>query len=411
MKIVHTSDWHLGARLREEDRADEHRAFLDWLAALMAEERPDALVVAGDVFDVKAPSPQAQNLYYGFLARIVRDRLCRTVVVIAGNHDNPKFLAAPSELLENLGIAVVSSASGDPREGVVPVADESGRPGLVVAALPFLFDAELSNFGRGAVPEDAPRDDRIRAGWDLRVRAAVAAAKTSFPGVPVVAVAHCTLPGARFSDADSERCRRVGGLDSCDPAPFAGADYVALGHLHVPQAVRGAEAAMFYSGSPLRMSFDEAGCAKSVHVVEFGPAGAPPAVRTAEVPGAVPLLTLRGAPEDVKKRLAALVAADPAKRRFVRLQLENFSGRADFHWAETRAIAKESATLVLEEHDLRPFPGAASGLRVFAGRDLRGVSPREVAERKLRTSGMHHAEERIAALLEKFDEAAKEALS
>ena len=411
MKIIHTSDWHLGARLQEEDRADEHRSFLDWLAGRMAEEKPDALVVSGDVFDVKAPSPQAQGLYYGFLARVVGERLCRKVVVTAGNHDNARLLAAPAELLDGLGVAVVAIASDDPRADVVAVEDADGRPGLAVAAIPFLFDAELSNFGRDAVPEDAPRDERIRAGWDCRVRAAVAAAKAAVPGVPVVATGHCTLPGARLSDADSERCRRVGGIDACDPAPFAGADYVALGHLHVPQAVKGIETKAFYSGSPLRMSFDEAGCAKVVNVVEFGAPGTAPSVSTREVPETVPLVTLRGAPADVKSRLAALVAADPKKRRFVRLQLEDFAGDAQKHWAETRAIAADSATLVLEEHDIRPVSAETAGLRAFAGREIRQLAPRDVAAQKLRGSNRRFDDAQIAALMEKFDAAAQEVLS
>lgn len=406
MKIVHTSDWHLGARLREEDRSMEHAAFLDWLAGLMAGERPDALVVSGDIFDLKSPSPQAQSLYYGFLARVVAGRLCRRVIVVAGNHDNSRLLAAPSRLLVELGVSVVSVAADDVSGEVVVVPDASGSPGLAVAAIPFMFEAELSNFGLEAVSAGASREERTAAGWRCHVTAAIEAARAAAPGVPVVATGHAAVLGAAASDADSERCRCVGGVEACDPSPFAAADYVALGHLHRPQAVPGCEGRVFYSGSPLRMSFDEGGCAKVVNVVTFGAPGEPPRVEHRAVPETVPLVTLRGAPAEVMASLSRLVAGDRHARRFVRVQLDGFAGEAAPWWAQIRAVAADTATLVLEENDLRAVPGAAVGLRAFAGRGIRQLSAREVAEQKLRTSASRYGDEEIAAFLAMFDEVA-----
>jgi DNA repair exonuclease SbcCD nuclease subunit len=303
------------------------------------------------------------------------------------------------------------AATDDLRKDVIVVEDGDGRPGLAVAAIPFMFDAELSNFGRGKVPEDAPRDERVRAGWDKHVRDVIAAAKAAVPGVPVVATGHCVLLDARISDAESERCRRVGGIEAYDPAPYAGADYVALGHLHVPQAAKGFPTRIFYSGSPLRMSFDEGDCPKSINIVTFAAPGEEPTVKTREVPETVPLVTLRGAPEDVKQKLSELVASDRTKRRFVRLQLEGFEGDAQVHWTATRAIAKDTATLVLEECDIRPMSRETVGLRAFAGRDIHHIEPRAVAEQKLKSSNRHFGEEQIAGLMDKFDEAAEEAMA
>ena len=188
-------------------------------------------------------------------------------------------------------------------------------------------------------------------------------------------------------------------------APLAAADYAALGHLHRAQAVRGWESKMFYSGSPLRMSFDETDDAKTVNVVTFGAAGAPPEVRRLEVPVAVPLVNVAGSPEQVRARLGELVA-DAGTRRYVRILLDGFEGEARRHWEEFRQLAAGSKTLVLDELDLRPAASATSGLNAFAGRGLRKVSARDLAELKLETSDRHFDEAEVAAYLALFDEAA-----
>ncbi len=408
MKIIHTSDWHLGARLHEEDRSAEHQAFLDWLIGLLRTEHANALIVAGDVFDVKAPSPQAQRLYYEFLAKVVKEHLCSKVVVTAGNHDNAKMLAAPSRLLEELGVAVVSVAGGgeDAADEVVTVDGEDGKPGLVVAAVPFTFDAEFANFGQDVAGEEADRPARISAGWKRHYEEVIAAARKVAPDVPLVATGHCTLRDARESDADSERCRRIGGIDAYDPSPLAAADYVALGHLHIPQPVKGFDGKMFYSGSPLRMSFDEARHKKSVNIVTFNAPGAAPSVELREVPETVPILTVEGTPDKAKERLAELVAESKEVRRYVRVRLRDFEGEAKEHWAACQALVKDSATLILEENDIRPIVRETIGLRAFAGRGIRQLSPREVAEQKLRGSISHFSDDQVAEYMRMYDEVA-----
>ncbi len=409
MKIIHTSDWHLGARLHEEDRSGEQRAFLDWLLGLVEAERPDALVVAGDIFDVKAPSPAAQELYYGFLARAMKSGACGKIVVVAGNHDNAGFLAAPAGLLSKMDIDVVARAHDGEAvaDEIVEVKGADGATGLVIAAVPFMYEAELANFGAAEVPSDAQRDDRIAAGWRRHYAAAIAAARAKAPGVPLVVTGHCTMADADVSDSESERCRRIGGIDAYDVAPFVGADYVALGHLHKPQAVKGNETRMFYSGSPLRMSFDEAKGRKSVNVVVFSAAGAPPDVRRVEVPQTVPILTIEGTPDEVRKELGSLVLEKECLR-YVRLRLKGFEGEARPYWEEFRMLAKGTETRVLEENDMRPIAAAAAGLKAFEGRRIQDVRPRDMAERKLRTSSKRFSEEEVAGFLEMFDAVAAE---
>ena len=188
-------------------------------------------------------------------------------------------------------------------------------------------------------------------------------------------------------------------------APLAAADYVALGHLHRPQPVKGHEAKMFYSGSPLRMSFDEANGMKYVNVVTFAAGGAAPDVRRVEVPQTVPILTVEGTPDDVRARLCELVA-DKSRLRYVRLRLKDFEGAARPFWEEFRSLVKDTETRVLEENDMRPTEAALVGLRAFAGRRIQEVNPRDMAERKLRTSSSHFSDEQVAEYLKLFDEAA-----
>lgn len=410
MKVIHSSDWHLGARLKEEDRAAEHRAFLDWLLTVMTDERPDALLIVGDVFDVKSPSPVSQELYYGFLARVLKSGVCRKIVVIAGNHDNAGLLAAPARLLKELDIAVVARAQGGEAvaDEIVEVKDEDGKTGLVIAAVPFMYEAELANFGAEAVPPDAPRADRVAAGWRRHYAEVIAAAREKAPGVPIIVTGHCTVADADVSDNESERCRRIGGLDTYDVAPFASADYVALGHLHRPQPVKGHEARMFYSGSPLRMSFDEANGKKFVNVVTFGAAGAPPDVRQVEIPQPVPILNVEGTPDDVRKALRELVV-DKSTLRYVRLGLKGFEGDARPFWEEFRLLAKGSETRILDEDDMRAVIAPMAGLRTFGGMRLQKVPPHDMAERKLKTSGKHFSDGEVAEYLALFDEVAAEA--
>ena len=407
MKIIHTSDWHLGARLHEEDRFGEQQGFLEWLLQLMEDEKPDALVVAGDVFDVKAPSPAAQRLYYGFLAKVVKSGACGKVVVVAGNHDNAGLLAAPAKLLGELDIAVVARAQGGDAvsEEVVELKGTDGATCLVVAAVPFMYEAELANFGAEEVSPDASREARVAAGWCRHYADVIAAARAAAPNVPLVVTGHCTAANADLSDAESERCRRIGGIDAFDVTSLAAADYVALGHLHRPQPVKGYEEKMFYSGSPLRMSFDEANGTKYVNVVTFAAAGAPLDVRRVEVPQTVPILTVEGAPEEVRTRLCEL-AVDKGRLRYVRLRLKEFEGAARPFWEEFRSLVKDTETRVLEENDMRPTDAALAGLRAFEGRRIQDVNPRDMAERKLKTSSSHFSDEQVAEYLRLFDEAA-----
>ena len=153
MKVLHTSDWHIGRSLYGRKRYEEFEAFLTWLAETIQENSIDALLVAGDVFDTSAPSNRAQELYYRFLCRVAASS-CRHVVVVAGNHDSPSFLNAPKELLKVLDVHVVGNASADPEDEVLVLCDKQDTPELIVCAVPYLRDRDIRVAEAGESIED-----------------------------------------------------------------------------------------------------------------------------------------------------------------------------------------------------------------------------------------------------------------
>jgi exonuclease SbcD len=367
MKLLHTSDWHLGARLYEQDRTAEHAAFLDWLRDLLRAERPDALVVTGDIFDTYAPSNAAQGLYYDFLGAVFKDALCRSVVVIGGNHDSPSLLNSPEKVLSHLNTTVVGSAPQTLAAEAVFVPGENPGAGLLIAAVPYLRDGDL----RAALPGEsaADRTTRLREGFQTHYEQAAQAARvlgrerTGRADLPLVLTGHCFITGAALSDDKSERARAaVGGVDGYSAALLPSADYIALGHLHVPQSVSGRETCR-YAGSPLPMSFAESSQQKSVTLVDFA-APAAPVVRLIPVPVFQKLEQLSGSPESILARLAELTQAREAV--WTELRVTEGEGLLDAFWNDAAALVKDTPVKILARVNARPS-------RLRAGRAAEGT--------------------------------------
>lgn len=262
-RVVHSADWHLGKTLGSLCREPEHARFLEFLLASIIAYDADLLIVAGDVFDSANPPQSAQRQYYSFLSNLYRETSCH-VLIIGGNHDSPAQLEAPRQLLETLRVHVVGAALG-PEEAIISYPD-TDNPQLAVATVPFLRDRDLRS---GAAGQDvAAIREAITSGIaDHYARVAEAMAPLATAGAATLATGHLTVVGSTVSE--SERDIHIGGLGAIDAALFPPLfDYVALGHLHRPQAC-GDRAEVRYSGSPIPLSFSETNDNKEIRILDF----------------------------------------------------------------------------------------------------------------------------------------------
>ena len=307
MKLIHTSDWHLGRTLSGRKRYDEFSRFLDWLTNAIEEQKVAALLISGDIFDTSTPSNRAQELYYRFLFNVSRS-CCRHVVIIAGNHDSPSFLGAPKALLEALNVHVVSNASDDLRDEIIVLPDEQGEPELIVCAVPYLRDRDIRRAEAGESIEDKERKlfEGIRDHYAEIFSLADRIRTRQGGDTPIVAMGHLFTAGGQTIVGDGVRELYVGSLAHVTAEIFPDTlNYVALGHLHVPQIVNGQEK-IRYSGSPLPMGFGEARQQKSVSLVDVSKEST--AVQLLDVPAFLNLERLRGDWEELLARIVELAA-------------------------------------------------------------------------------------------------------
>lgn len=295
-RLLHSSDWHLGRRLYGRSQREYCARFLDWLLEKMVELKVQALIVAGDIFDTAAPSPAVQALYYEFLAQVCRLPLRPEVVVIAGNHDSPSLLSAPGALLKSLHIHVVGTVSPEGEDELICLKDASGQSRLVVCAVPHPRDRDLRLSAAGEGPQDKERQlvAAIGGHYGRLARKAAELKEKLGLNLPVAATGHLFAAGGQTLEGDGVRPLYVGSLGQVPVDIFPPVfDYVALGHLHQAQTV-GKNPSRRYCGSPLAMSFSEAGQVKSITVADFGPQAGPPDLFALAVPEFQPLARLSG---------------------------------------------------------------------------------------------------------------------
>lgn len=252
MKFIHLSDLHLGKRVNEFSMLDDQRHILGEIRRVIDDERPDAVLIAGDIYDRPVPPAEAVGLFDDFLYSLVKREL--PVFVISGNHDSPERLSFCSRMIDASGVHFARTFNGNVES--FTLTDAYGPVDIFM--LPFLKPAAVRRF----YPEE-----EIDTYTDA-LRAAIGSMDVD-PARRNVLIAHQFVTGAARSESEE---LFVGGLDNVDASVFAPFDYVALGHLHGPQNV-GSERVR-YCGSPLKYSFSEAGQVKSVTVAELGAKGA-----------------------------------------------------------------------------------------------------------------------------------------
>lgn len=257
MRILHTADWHIGQTLNGWTREHEHRAFLANLRDLIADERIDALLVAGDVFDAINPSGDAQRLLYESIASFHSANPRLQIVMTAGNHDPAQRLEAPEAVLAALGVHVIGtlrhgSDGVDMDRHLIGLRDSSGTPRAHVLAVPFLRAGDLPGLQLGATGGAEPAVTAAARALHLAMSEAAAARAN---GLPVLAMGHLTCAGGLESEG-AERRILIGGEHAVPPDIFPPAlSYVALGHLHRPQSLDAGR--VRYSGSPFPLSAAE----------------------------------------------------------------------------------------------------------------------------------------------------------
>lgn len=306
MKLLHTSDWHLGRSLYGRKRYAEFTVFLQWLAKTIEQEKIDVLLVAGDVFDTSAPSNKAQGLYYQFLCQIAASA-CRHVVIIAGNHDSPSFLNAPKNLLQALNVHVVGSITENIEDEIIVLNDANGEPELMVCAVPYLRDRDirLSEVGEDISDKERKLMEGIKLHYADVCSFADKQRKKINPNIPLVAMGHLFAAGGRTIADDGVRELYVGSLAHVSSTIFPeSVDYVALGHLHVPQQLNKSQI-MRYCGSPIPMGFGEANQTKVVCTVSFS--GREATVQDYPIPVFQKLKRVQGDLDDVFKQIQSLV--------------------------------------------------------------------------------------------------------
>lgn len=312
MKILHTSDWHLGRLLYGKKRTDEHKAFLQWLLETINKFQVDVLVVAGDIFDTNTPSNSAQSMYYHFLLN-VQQTACRHVIIVAGNHDSPSFLDAPKTLLGALNVHVVGTAPSLPDEEIFFISDINGKLDAIVCAVPYLRDRDLRKGQENQNYEERQR--QLAAAIEEHYNDVLQAALKHCPQntalskeaqLPLIATGHLFTNGAQTIEGDGVRDLYVGNLAHVTEKAFSSHfHYVALGHLHLPQKVGGLNHVR-YSGSPIPMGFGEANQQKEVVVVEFSSAVETPSITSIPVPCFQRLEKIRGDIPSIESRIGVL---------------------------------------------------------------------------------------------------------
>ena len=299
MRILHTSDWHLGQHFMGQSRQSEHAALIDWLLVQVELQAVDAVLLAGDIFDTGAPPSYARELYHQLIARLHRAGV--GLLLLGGNHDSVSVLGESRDLLHYLGTQVIATVGAAAQHVVLlplrsPGDSAQAAPGCIVCALPFIRarDVVHSQAGQSAQDKQQALQTAIQATYQNVYDAALALQQRLLADtghqLPIVATGHLTTVGA--SSNESVREIYVGALEAFPTTAFPAADYIALGHIHKPQKVGGLHH-IRYCGSPIALGFDEARQAKEMLLVDVTAEGLA-AVTALPVPVFQPMAALSG---------------------------------------------------------------------------------------------------------------------
>ncbi len=377
MRILHTSDWHLGQHFMGKTRQAEHRAWCDWLVQTVQDQQADALIIAGDIFDTGTPPSYAREQYNDFIVQM-HGTGCQ-LVIVAGNHDSVAMLNESKGLLGKLNTQVIATVGAEPDEQVLLLTQRNGDVGAIVCAIPFLRPRDIQRSQAGQSADDKQSDLQQAIAEHYAQLYARAEAKRAELGVkvPIIGTGHLTTVGVSLTE--SVREIYVGSLTAFPTDAFPAFDYLALGHIHRPQKVAGLEH-IRYSGSPIALSFDESKQQKELLQIDLDSTGLQ-AVQVIEIPCFQRLISLKGSLAELEQQFAALAGElEPTAVAWLEIQVEVDDYYADLDERVT-ALCAELPVEVLRVRRLRG--NKVAGLTGDSGEVLAELSPNEVFAKRL----------------------------
>ncbi|MGO3227587.1 MAG: exonuclease subunit SbcD [Oceanisphaera sp.] len=385
MRILHTSDWHLGQHFMGKTRFAEHQAFLNWLVEQVQAQAVDAVLVAGDVFDTGTPPSYARELYNDFIVQL--QQTGTQLVILGGNHDSVAMLNESRSLLGCLNVQVIPGVLANPEHQVLTLTDRTGNPGAVLCAVPFIRAREVmsSESGQSASDKQHSLQTAIAQHYQQLFELAQQQGQRGSSPLPIIATGHLTTVGA--STSDSVREIYIGTLDAFPASAFPPADYIALGHIHRPQKVGGHQH-IRYCGSPLALSFDEVGQQKEVLLVDLGSTGLT-AVTALPVPIFQPMARVKGNLQQIGEAMKTLAAEQAALEQSLAVWLEVTVAEDDYlsdlqprieQLAEGQAL---EILLVRRQRTLQQ-----DGLTAEVGVMLSELTPQQVFNQRLATQAL-----------------------
>ncbi|MFI8479798.1 exonuclease subunit SbcD [Pseudomonas sp. NPDC078700] len=393
MRVLHTSDWHLGQHFMGKTRQFEHQQFCRWLIEQVQAHQVDALIIAGDIFDTGAPPSYAREQYNRFIVEL-RNTGCE-LVVLGGNHDSVAMLGESKTLLEQLDTRVIPGVCEDISEQLLVLNQRDGSPGALLCGIPFIRPREVlqSQAGQSAAEKQLSLQQAIAGHYQALFDLAQVKKAELGGNLPIIATGHLTTVGA--SASESVREIYVGALEAFPTNAFPPVDYIALGHIHRPQKVAGLEH-IRYCGSPIALSFDEARQQKEVLLVELDANGLQQ-VTVLPVPRVQPLLSLRGSLKELQPAITeAAKQGTDAQPVWLEVQVSTDDYLSDL---QTR-IAAMCEGLPVEVLRIRRERGAATASLFSDSKEtLDELSPEQVFAQRLSSESLDASEQlRLAAL-------------
>ena len=393
MKILHTADWHIGKRLHKTDLSHDFDLFINWLCDYLREHPIDILLISGDIFDFSNPSSESRSQYYKTLIKLKNFNL--KIIITGGNHDSPSVLEAPKEILNQLDIDVIGQMPEQFEDCLIPVSAGSEIE-LVIAAIPYLRSKNLQRQFDAESHES--KQEAVRESIAFHFQETAKLAKKKYPNIPLLGMGHLFATGVSLSE--SERDIQIGNLAGLEASHFGNAyAYMALGHIHKPQRLQ-SETPIFYSGSPIPLSFSERKNEKRILILDTNVSFEPASV---SIPKFRDLILIKGTLEDIKMKLNTIENNYPLKTLIeIEMHEAEFSASKTYELEQViEGFNKPNCDIVKHKVTYKNMSDVERGVSSVESQ-VSDFTPKEVFQKKL--EGSDENEETKIELMSAFEE-------